>query len=530
MKVIMVTALCLEAFFSLSNAFAATVKNDYVFVENTIDGEYFITPAKTDPRFSGANVFTKYSSENQDSLGYMGSSGALGLNQYADIWLENSPIDKPFIGQRCKRNASGCPTNGYLSGDYISHNGAYHININTHAGGAGIARGIFSNSAYEYFKNVAVGSTESYQYNYCSTKMNYNPASGQTCVSMGGKQGTHTFSVTKVGHLKLESTNALQEIFIDSSGSPSIGLGSQFCKVGYIGSINGAICKMVSYTLNGETLTPMRINMKVDAGLVGFTPSSKDIQISSDGASGWEYYDYKVKTSEYFKPGHGGIYVFLSQTFLKQLINNSLDLTNSQKFFTFQFTSTVAPQSGFYEFSPSNSIILHTRDYGISIISKDLDPKPHREGKVGRGEPALVFDYTVTTSGPRQANSIIAQVSGPMDKLNGQSYCIFSSEDGKTKVPFSAYLSWTKSDGKNQKIRSGCDNLPISLENAQWMETAWPLPYQNDGSFYRTDLKLTFPMDESTSLSSLDGRDWMGIVSAAGEIKVTAVWSGADIQ
>ena len=178
----------------------------------------------------------------------------------------------------------------------------------------------------------------------------------------------------------------------------------------------------------------------------------------------------------------------------------------------------------------SNTILLVPRDYGISIISKDLVLNPKREGKVGSTEPPIVFDYILTTSGPRQADSITAQVYGPAGQVNGRPYCVFSSTDGKLRVPFSAYLAYTDNVGQVVRTRASCDDVPISLNAARWVRTAWPVPSQNDGSFYRTELSLSFPMNEGNSMWTLDGRDWMGIVSATGEVRVRAVWTGPDIH
>ncbi|WON77511.1 hypothetical protein [Serratia sp. UGAL515B_01] len=347
---------------------------------------------------------------------------------------------------------------------------------------------------------------------------------------MGGTQGNDQFTITKAGDLKLESSNALEEIFIDSNGNPVIGLGSHFCTVGYIGAQSGAICRLVNYSLEGTMIAPVRVNLRVNTAALGFTPAANTIRLSPDGANNWVSYSSTTQASRLFKTGDGGIYVFFSQTFLKNLIDRGVDLAHSQDFFTFLFTSLSAPQSGYYEFTPSNTIIIHPRDYGISIVSKDLVAKPVREGKVGEKEPPIVFDYTVTTSGPRQADVIAAQVSGPMEIVNQRPYCIFSSSDGKFRVPFSAYLAYTDSSGKTVRSRNSCDNSTISLNPARWVESTWPDPYQNDGSFYRTDLSLTFPMNEPQSMRTLDGQDWMGMVSASGEVRVTAIWTGVDIK
>lgn len=507
---------------------AANVGNNYVFVENQVDGEYFLATETTEPRFTGANMMTKYSSR-QRSMGYMGTAaGGFPLNGFSDIWLEDAPFDMPFIGNRCMNNNSRCPPDGYLPASHINKKGAYRIARNGAGGESGSARGVFSNKAYEYFKSLPVGKTEVYKYHYCSTNTDYNPALGQTCVSVRGSSGSHTFTVGKSGHLLLESTNALQEIYIDSAGNPSIGLGSELCKVGVVGSQNGAICKLLTYKFTGKAFRRMRVNLRVDSTALG-SANRNTVRMSPNGSTGWEDANATdagaASFTDMITTNGNGLYVFISNTFLKQLISRGVNLADSRNFFTFQFTNGAAPQSGFYEFSPSNTIKLIPRDYSISIISKDFELNPKRKGKVGYKEPPLVFDYTVTTSGPKQANNITAQVSGPTQKIGGKAFCIFSSADSRLRVPFPAYLSYTDSNGKNVSTRTGCDNALISLNTARWMRTPWAVPSQNDGSFYRTDLSLSFPMNNSSSMWALDGQDWMGVVSATGEIKVTALWN-----
>ncbi|WON77510.1 hypothetical protein [Serratia sp. UGAL515B_01] len=168
---------------------AANVKNQYLFVENQIDGEYFVTPLTLDPRFTGANMFTKYASNRQLSLGYMGAFGLMALNSFADIWLEDSPIDRPFVGDRCWRSEKTCPADGYLPG-YIGKNGVYHIKVSTWLGEAGFPRGVFSNSAYEYFRNVPVGAVNVYKYHYCYTTKDYVLPPGKVVSRWGERRET----------------------------------------------------------------------------------------------------------------------------------------------------------------------------------------------------------------------------------------------------------------------------------------------------------------------------------------------------
>lgn len=505
---------------------AVTYTNSIVFIENNIDTEYFITPQKTDPRFSGANVYTKYSTTVQLSLGYMGYAGVVPLNYFLDIWLEDSPIDRPFIGNRCWRNATGCPSDGTVKADNILSNGAYHMKITTHVGEGGYIRGVFSDSFYEYMKSLPTNSSKIFRYFYCYTKNDYNPAQGQTCSTMNGTVNEQGFDIKKTGHIKLKSTNALQEIFVDSDGNAILGLGSKFCTLGK----DEVICKMVDYNFEGSAFATMYVLMKVNTSILKFTPATTDIYLSATGAAPLYTYYTKTLLTNVMKPGDNSIYVHFKKSFLKKLIANKVDLSKSQDLFTFSFTNDAVPQSGFYEFTPSNTIIIKPRDYGISIISKDLASHPYREGKVGDNSPPLVFDYVVTTSAFRQANKITASVEGPNTTLKGQIYCLFSSKDKKINVPFSAYLSYTRDNGSKIKTRTACDNMPISIKEALWVQTTWPPPYESNGSFYRTDLQLSFPMNEETSLFSLEGEDWLGVVEASGYVHVFAEWSGPDIQ
>ncbi|HEK2898712.1 fimbrial protein [Proteus terrae] len=506
-------------------------QTDYIFIENNIDNEYFIAPYNaTRPRFSGANTLTKYSSE-QDSLGYLGPSGSdssfAKVGEYMDIWLKDSPINAPFIGSRCMRNKE-CPADFTIPGERIKNDGSYKSYLHTNNGQALYGRGVLSMSAYQFFRKLPVGNTTTLNFNACSTKIDYD-VNTQSCVSVGGNYHTQNdmISLTKEAHLTLKSTNALQEIFVDSNGNAVLGLGSKFCENTVVNKQQGIMCALVAYNFSGSFgKFSIRINLN-------YHPILKDINKSNifygDGGNTWIRGDRVTSISDIVYNGDGDIYIFMSQAFLKEIINKNIDLAKSQELFTFLIDNTRLPQSGYYEFTPSNTLIIKPRDYGISIVSKELVSNPYREGKVGDKEPPLTFDYIVTTSAFRQANKITAAVEGPQITLRGQPYCLFSSKDKKINVPFSAYLTYTDEGGSKVKTRTACDNVPISIKEALWTETTWPYPYQLEGNFYRTDLQLTFPMNESTSLFSMEGEDWIGVVEASGYVNVFAEWSGTDI-
>jgi len=520
-----------------SNASSANRENSFIFIENQIDNEYFITPSSLDPRFSGANVFTKYSSSSQDSLGYMGANTpGVQANRYLDIWLENSPISNPFLGNRCMRNASGCSNSGLWPAGSTLNDGAYKIRQTGTSGQSNYVRPIFSSNAYEYFKNLTTGSSETLHIKACRTNtaaQDYDLSKGQTCENTGGRiLMDDQFKINKIGHIKLVSNNALQEIFIDTDGNPSIGLGNNFCSIGVVSNKPGLICKIVSYNMTNTTeISRLYLGLKLNPTYITGNQSNGTVMIG-DGGSNW--FDYTRTASNpnttytrIMSNGSGDIYLYLSNVFLKKLITDKIDLSRSQEFFTLSFYNSLTPESGYYEFTPSNTLIIKPRNYGVSIISSDFVSNPKKTGKIG--DSPLVFNYIVTTSAHRQADSITAQVIGKNTIIKNQSYCVFSSADESINVPFSAYLSYTSNSGSKVNKRASCDSKEISIKDALWSVVPWDVPSQNEGSFFRTNLDLTFPMNEGPSYWSLEGEDWIGSVTGTGEIKIIATWTGPDI-
>ena len=82
--------------------------------------------------------------------------------------------------------------------------------------------------------------------------------------------------------------------------------------------------------------------------------------------------------------------MFFSSNFFKQMVALGISDSGTRDLINFRFQNTTSPESGWYEFSTSNQLIIKPRDFSISIISDDYDNSPHREGYVGPAEPAGV--------------------------------------------------------------------------------------------------------------------------------------------
>jgi len=513
---------------ALTVSTGAAVSNNYMVIENQVDNELFITSSSLDPRFSGANTWTKLDS-SQVSLAYLGYVGwTSNTNYYNDMWISDSPINGPFVGIRCATGAN-CPSSGYISADISDSSGFYKATPT----GLGITGGAYgfgslSEEAMSFFSEQATGSVTSLNVNFCRTTVNYDAKAGERCADQtSGNWYQRTFNLTKRAHLQLTNTNALEELWIASDGTPSISKEGGMCEVGIVANVDGVICKMVDYKLeqSASLSNSLRMRMYLDTSLLGFTPAATAIKYSGNG-SNWYNWSALTSYTNLFSVGDGYIYMFLSKNFLKGLVDNEVSISGISAF-TFGFYNSVSPESGYYQFTPSLSLNIVPRDYGISLVTEDNTSLGKANGYIGNEEP-MQINYLLTVSGTTMPNTITAQVIGDYTTIDGLNYCLFRSADNSIKVPISAYLNFLDSSGNYVDERNSCNDSAISLKDALWQQTPWDENSNDEGYFFTTNLNLKFPLDESVSNFTVDGKDWEGVVNATGEIQVIANWIGVE--
>lgn len=510
----------------------------YVFVENNSDDNYFVTPGGgLDPRMTGANRWTglQYTGSGtiyQQSLGYIdnGYNTALNANWKFDMWLENSPASNPLLGLRCINWYSGCNmSTSLILPQTTDANGFYGVTVTT--GGTKWMHGMMSDSFYQYLQQMPVGGSFTMTINTCQTSVSYDASSGARCKDQAsGYWYVRNVTHTKGAHLKLINTGALAEVFINSDGVPTLGEGNADCHTQTIGTRTGLSCRMVNYTLqnNGLSNTSIHVFPAISNSSLSSAVGAYDMQFSLDGNS-WNpvsgtayYYTFNQMKSS------NAIYVFFSSNFFKQMVALGISDINTKDLFNFRFQNTTSPESGWYEFSTSNTLIIKPRDFSISIISDEYTTAPSHEGYVGSGEPSLDFGYIVTTSGKTAADEVLIKVSGPAQTISGRSYCIFSSSDGTTNVPFPGTLSFTSQSGTTQSYDAGCDGNWHDMTNALWTSSPWNDISGDTGLMNKTNVKFSIPMDDAISLRTVDDNGWYGEVSASGEIYVQATWRNID--
>lgn len=504
---------------------------DYIFFENTLDKEYFIASYVRNPRFSGSNVWNKFRSE-QDSLGYMGTSQNLKKGFNVDFWMEDGKINGPYQGIRCRINNTRCPPTGYIPAQLVNSKGAFKMIAGGGVDDGGDARASFAPGAYEHFKNKPVDSTEDLSFHACQTQEDYNPSAGQFCKDASrGSYWIFDFNLTKKGHVTLYDTKAFQEIWYGTDGTIYLNPNARYCQMTVVKGSNGVVCKMLKYNAQGNTANYSRdiyLHMITDNAAFNFTPAAADLQI--DGGNGvWRDYNddnSSNRVSDMLRTGDNYISVFFNQSFFKKLAAKKVNIRNIDNLFTFALRNRALIQSGFYQFSVATKIELIPREYSVSIQPKGLPEgtTPVKSGMIGSAQP-ITFDYVVKQSAPRQADTIKAYVNAVSVMKNGESYCSFKSADNKTEVPIPAWLSMQNSANQEVKQYSGCDiNKQLDMRSARWSEEPWDS--FGSGYFYRTDLKLIFPMDQPVSQKTVTGANWGGTVRAEGEIRVEAQWNG----
>ncbi|AVD62270.1 fimbrial adhesin EcpD [Serratia marcescens] len=512
---------------------AAVMK--FVFVENNADDNFFVTPAGgLDPRMTGANKWTglKYGGSGtiyQQSLGYVdnGYNTGLNANWRYDMWLENAPIKNPFLGLRCINWYAGCNMDTSLILPQTTDEKGFYGAVVT-PGSAKWMHGMMSPSFYQYLKQMAAGDAFSMQINGCQTSVAYDAAAGGRCQDQAsGSWYKRTVTHSKAAHLRFINTNAVSEVFVNSDGVPIIGEGNADCKNQTIGARSGIMCKMVSYDLQTDgsvSNTSIHVFPAINHAALSSAVNAADLQFSLNGNT-WKntsgtgsYYTFnELKSSN-------AVYVFFSSNFFKQMVALGISDSGTRDLINFRFQNTTSPESGWYEFSTSNQLIIKPRDFSISIISDDYDNSPHREGYVGPTEPALEFGYLVTTSGKTAADQVRVMATGPTRAINGVNYCLFSSADNSTQVPFPATLGITTSTNGQQSFAAGCDGQWHDMTNALWSSTPWNDISGEVGVLNKTRVTFSIPMNNPISLRTVDGNGWYGDVSAAGEIHVEATW------
>ncbi|MHA7848590.1 fimbrial adhesin EcpD [Serratia sp. D1N4] len=554
-KLWLIAALCgLWWFCGAANAVtvenrAAAAPMTFVFVENNNDNNFFVTPAAgLDPRLTGANQWTGLKSGSsgthyQQSLGYISSGYNDGLlsavpNYYFDMWLENGPVANPLLGLRCINWYTGCNLDTSLILPALTDSkGFYGVRVPYPNAGMWM-QGMMSPSFYSYLQQMAPGASFSMQVNGCQTSIPYDATKGGRCKDQtSGLWNARTVTHKKGAHLRFINTDAVSEVFINSNGIPTLGEGNADCKTQTIGSglyrRDGVMCKMVTYTLQTDgsvsntsiNVFPSINNVPLGAAMTALPLNGiYDLQYSLDGNT-WRlnYNNNLGYVFDQLKNSHA-IYVFFSSNFFQQMVKLGMSDSGMQDLINFRFYNSTSPESGWYEFSASTQLIIKPRDFGISIISDDFDYQPQREGYVGPTEPPLEFGYVVTTSGKTAADQVQIMATGPTQTINGHNYCIFSSADGATRVPFPAILSITTSSGAQQAYAAGCDSQWHDMTNALWNSTPWNDISGDVGILNKTKVKFSIPMNDRISLKAVDGSGWYGDVSASGEIHVKATW------
>lgn len=498
---------------------------DVIVIENNIDGNVAITPLSFEPRLIGTNGTTgewdEYVPTTGSVVGYMGHGEPRPVydGQFVDIWLEGFPAISPLQGLACEGLDEWDCALGYFEPTRIDKQGVYKIPIEYVDNQSDY--GALSMTAFIAYRNMKVGNSFSFVYNSCMTDKDYELSMGETCARVE-PDAWKRYSVkhNKVAHLKLNNMNVNAEVYINTDGVPSLGLGGHICSISNVGGVDGLTCTIVDYSLESAMANNNNIlvHMKLDQNMLGFAPAASQLKFRiASGA--WSNYNVPMTFSQL---GLGNkIEVFFSNSLMKKMLTDSEMLNDGSimsKMISFKLENTMAGEQGFYNFATSSSIYFRSGYYGISI----LPIKAVGRGIVGSAEP-IRLSYEVITSGPRQADLITAQIGGD-NFVGDKHYCSFDSPDKSFSVKFPSYLVFKDQAGVEQRVYSGCKHEETDITKALWVQGA-PVSAELKGYSYKTQLDIIFPMDDPISETQAgSNREWFGTVHAEGTVIVKAIW------
>lgn len=556
---------------------------NYLFVSNNTDNNYAIMAQTYTPRFTGSNRWAaNLKGTQQVALGYTstfstqyssgkfaGGYGMAFLNGWVGTMRLIQPsISQPFQGITCFiTETTGCPYgDSFFSGE-VRSDGIYNV-VNQWEGDSTDARypsmlASLSDNFYQYIANQAVGASTTIEIEYCQVKPEYNTGTDCASQTVSGTTvtttnitnaqalnptsswskvlRTHSTSHTKIGQMTLKPQNKLTEVYVGADGGIVLA-DDNLCTyhkngIGTI-STEGIMCKLVDVEMNVTSIASSW-NMYVypilsDPALAA--SATNNVWFSLNGNT-WSRYSsnpsssYSTYASRITAGSSTGFYMYYSKDFFINMINSNDGDVDTQGILSFAINNPDLDRSGYYEFSPSNQLVIKPRDFGISIREKNYNSNPHVEGMVGQEEPPLEIDYVITTINPidlAQADKVTVQVTGPSGLAWGRTYCIFTDTNNTSDVPVPGLLQYTRNDGIAIQHNHGCAGSPFNITDALWDVK----PVVDTGGFesnmYATDLKLIFPMNDSASLQNTKGEEWFGSVSATGKVRVEATWSDVD--
>lgn len=503
-----------------------------LFVENTLSNQYWITPLQSPtPQLVGlnnANISGTMAIPGSMVKGFLADGNKLALTpgNYFDMWLDAAPVEQPLEGLSCYGATSDCQGGTGFSADFVDNKGFYRVKIPTQ--GQFHPQGILSETLFQYLRQIPVNQPFSFDLNYCQTSDFYVPQQQQRCVDTSAGKWYHSkVRFTKAAHLHLVPIQDITAVSVNSDGQLEIDeSANNDCHVQVVAGRSGVSCQVLRYSLesngvsnNSIALTPQIIRADLAAKL-----DQSDLQFSLTGQNWYPFSGNgsakifnELKTSQ-------SIYIFYSSNYFRQSIALGLSKLANQPVIAFYLSNSLAPDSGRYFLPVVKQLKIKPMVFSISIYSQDGDQNTTREGEVGEGQRDLDFDYVVVTRGQTAADEIKVRVDGPSRQQKHQAYCIFTSDDKVINVPFPAFIRYRNKGQITKKIASGCDNQWHDISDISWLTQPMNDALGRKGEINKSNLQFSIAMNDPISEKTVDGKTWLGSVSASGEIHVKASW------
>lgn len=508
-----------------SGRFVNAGNADFLFVENKVDNEYFVTTINAEPRLRGMNKLSKF--PQQPSLGHYGYSKWLAENSIVDIWGDPISITHPFLGLSCDRAAPNCPASGMIPAYHLDDIGFYRAKTGGGVQGGAAPIAVISPTFYEKLRSNRLASLESMILFWCYTQVDYDPRTTR-CKDLPNWQAKLWFfniAARKIGHLTLNPQDEMNEIWVSSDGTAQVKRNFQNCHEAVVAGVDGVVCKILDYKYERSNDVSMNVSLHLDPQLLRqYNPSGIDVRFSSNGTTWWNW-TQEATFKSLFLPDKSQISVFMSKSFFRSMMTYGISWDGERSMFSMRFRNTKLPDSEAYQFSTINAIRIVPKAYGISIVSADGQHYPHQTGYIANEKPPIQFDYRITMSAPKFADLVTVQVIGKSTEIKGNFYCLFESADKKLQIPIPSSVIYTNFNGQRITKQNNCRPDLIDLTAGHWAAEPWS---NAQGFYYVSNISLKFDMGDVISQKTVDDQDWLGVVMADGMIQVKAQWMGVN--
>lgn len=496
----------------------------------------YVGALSTQARITGSNKFTSH--PDHHGLSYLSDgidrtipsiSIIWGLRYTIEIWEDNPPVSKPYLGVHCWWHQNSCYTSVFAPYNTEINDSGFRLSTDNRD--SRLINPRISPAYMSFLSAQPVGKKFVTSINYCWTPSGAGLVSCTTNLSTPSDKNRwekRTVTFTKDGHLRILNSLTSVDVMIASDGDFFVLPTSTDCERLTVSGKEGIACRFLDHEFT--------LSSSANIGMLSLTAytkdsrlskvSNNDLQISADKTT-WHQKTTPMPFQELKKSN--SIYIFMSKNAMKEIAKTPPP-RRLENMFSLTVRNSYNTESGFYELTGSTDVNFINRRMGVSIREANGITNPVRSGTVGRDK--LEFEYIISESATAPSESLevsVRQDTGTPYK----GHCTFyppNNINQNMAVAIPARILFTDRIGlyKNISAQINCDGTPLDLRKFKIIEDRFPIPWTDEdgvsGAIRFYDISLLFNLRHDLVRHTIGGEAWEGEVYQSGTISVKSVW------